>query len=134
MNAMYFDLLPIMAGTIEYPSNRGRFSIGNMVSLARQSLPTDPIGITTVTFSGVNANSEIRVYLPDATEVAGVENCLADHALSWSMYAPGSPNNTVRIVIVHPDYKIKEFTYAASLGNQSIPVQQEQDKWYSNPA
>jgi hypothetical protein len=54
--------------------------------------------------------------------------------LSWSVYSSGSPNNTVRIVIVHPNYKIKEFTYTAQAGNQSIPVQQEADKWYSNPA
>lgn len=97
-------------------------------------LPSDSIGNTTVTFSGVNAGSEIRVYLSDTTEMAGVESCSADHVLIWAVYSPGSPNNTVRVVIVHPDYKIKEFTYTASLGNQSIPVQQERDKWYSNPA
>jgi hypothetical protein len=98
------------------------------------ALPSDPIGTTVVTFSGVNANSEIRVYLPDTTEAAGIENCIADQVLSWSVYAPGSANNTARIVIIHPDYKIKEFTYISSIGNQSIPVQPERDKWYSNPA
>lgn len=97
------------------------------------SFPTDPVGTTTVTFSGVNANSEIRVYLPDTTEAAGIENCAADHALTWQVYSAGSANNTVRIVIVHPDYKIKEFNYTSSVGNQSLPIQQERDKWYSNP-
>lgn len=100
---------------------------------AFQKLPTDPIGSCTVTFSGVNANSEIRVYLPGAVEAAGVENSLADHTLTWSVFPSGSANNTARIVIVHPDYKIKEFEYVSSTGNQSIPVQQELDKWYSNP-
>ncbi|MCL5460319.1 hypothetical protein M3M33_16905, partial [Loigolactobacillus coryniformis] len=62
------------------------------------------------------------------------ETCSADHVLAWSVYSPGSSNNTVRIVIVHPDYKIKEFNYLSSVGSQSLPIQQERDKWYSNPA
>lgn len=111
---------------------------GKSVSIGRVSLgvaawATDPIGTTTVTFSGVNAGSEIRVYLPDSTEAAGIETCASNQVLSWSVYSSGSPNNTVRIVIVHPNYKIKEFTYTATAGSQSIPVQQEPDKWYSNP-
>ena len=43
---------------------------GKSVSIGRVSLgvaawATDPIGTTTVKFSGVNVGSEIRVYLPD---------------------------------------------------------------------
>ena len=114
---------------------RGRQrSLPGAISGCAFSLSTDAVGMATVTFSGVNSGSEIRAYLPDTTEAAGIETCSADQVLSWSVYSAGSPNNTVRIVIVHPDYKIKEFTYTASLGNQSIPVQQEPDKWYSNPA
>lgn len=103
------------------------------VSVGVCSLPTDPVGTTDVTFDGVNAGSEIRVYLPDGTEAAGIESCAADQVLSWSVYAPGSPNNTVTVRIVHPTYKIKEFDYTASTGAVSLPVQQEIDKWYSNP-
>ena len=114
------------------PRRRSAFQAAFGVFFA--PLVSDAVGTTTVIFSGVNANSEIRVYLSDTTEVAGIENCAADQVLSWDVYAAGSPNNTLRIVIVHPSYKIKEFTYTASLGNQSIPVQQEPDKWYSNPA
>lgn len=117
------------------PAGRGKISpgllLGSAVGVSRW--PTDPIGFATVTFSGVNAGSEIRVYLSDMTEVAGVESGAADQSLSWDVYAPGSPNNTVRIVIIHPSYKIKEFTYTATAGSQNIPVQQEPDKWYSNP-
>ena len=98
-----------------------------------QKLPTDPIGATIVTFDGVNAGSEIRVYLPGGTEAAGIESCAADQVLSWSVYAPGSQNNTVTVRIVHPIYKIKEFDYTASTGDVILPVQQEVDKWYSNP-
>jgi hypothetical protein len=98
-----------------------------------QKLSTDSISNTTVTFQGVNANSEIRVYLPDGTEAAGVELCDANHVLTWGVYSAGSTNNTVRVVVVHPDYKIKEFNYTASAGNASLPIQQEPDRWYSNP-
>ena len=113
---------------------RGRSRSFGPLAVAFMRLPTDPIGSTTVTFDGVHAGSEIRVQLPDSSEAAGVETCDDNHALTWSVYASGSANNTVRIVIVHPDYKIKEFSYTSRVGAQSIPVQQEPDKWYSNPA
>lgn len=103
-------------------------------SIGFQRLPTDAIGSSNVTFQGVNANSEIRIYRPDGAAAAGVENCVANPSLRISVFSVGSPNNTVRVVIIHPAYKIKEFSYTASLGDQSLPVQQELDKWYSNPA
>lgn len=84
---------------------------------------------TTVTFSGANSGSEIRVYNTSLDELAGVESSSANPSLTWQI-----PVGDVRIVIIHPDYKIKEFTYASLVGNQSLPVQQERDKWYSNPA
>lgn len=83
---------------------------------------------TTVTFSGVNAGSEIRVYDSAANELAGVETSSANPSMTWTI-----PIGAVRIVIIHPDYKIKEFAYTSVVGNQSLPVQQEPDKWYSNP-
>lgn len=97
------------------------------------SLPTDPIGNTTVTFAGVQAGTEIRIYLPDGTEAAGVEECSANHTLAWAVYAAGSPNNTVTIRIVHPAYKLKELEYTSTVGATTIPIQQDRDKWYSNP-
>ncbi len=83
---------------------------------------------TTVTFTGVNADSEIRVYNASGAEIAGVESCDANHALTWNVDATAL---TVRIV--HTAYKIKEFQYTNAAGTQSLPVQQEADKWYSNP-
>lgn len=96
-------------------------------------LPTDPVGATTVTFDGVVAGSEIRVYDPDLNELAGVESCTANHVLTWSVYAAGSPNNRVQIKIINTAYRIKDFPYTSKVGNQSIPVQMEPDKWFSNP-
>ena len=84
---------------------------------------------TTVTFSGVHAGSEIRVYDASGNELAGVESSTANPELTWVL-----STGDVRIVIVHPNYRIKEFAYTSSVGNQTIPVQQEPDKWYNNPA
>jgi len=96
------------------------------------ALPTDPIGTTTVTFSGIQADTEIRVYLPDGTELTGIESCAANQALTWPVYAPGA-NSVVTIRLVNTAYKIKEFDYTPTVGTQSLPVQQEADRWYSNP-
>lgn len=118
------------------PAGRGKISpgllLGSAVGVSRW--PTDPIGFATVTFSGVVAGSEIRVYDPDLNELAGIESCVADQVLSWSVYAPGSPYNTVQVKVVALGYKIKDFPYTSQVGNQSIPVQMEIDPWYRNPA
>lgn len=132
-NVMYFDSLVALGGTLEYPTSRRPFNVGHLVSLSRQGIETDPVGTATVTFSGVHAGSEIRVYLPDGAETAGVESCDANHVLSWSFYTPGSANNTVTIRIVHTAYRIKEFPYTSAAGAQTLPVQQDVDKWYVNP-
>ena len=112
----------------------GQWPVGNGLTYGRARLPVDSIGNADISFAGVNADSEIRMYLADGTEQAGIENCSEDHLLVCPAYAVGSANNTVRVVIVHPLYKIKEFTYMVSVGAQTLPVQQEPDKWYSNPA
>lgn len=132
-NTFYIDCVPALCGTVATPSTRGPFAVSGVGALSRQTLATDPSGTTAVTFSGINAGTEIRVYLPDGTEVAGIELCAADQVLTWQVYAAGSPNNTVTVRLVHPAYKIKEFSFASSLGAVSLPVQQERDKWYSNP-
>lgn len=84
---------------------------------------------TTVTFQGVNAGSEIRVYDDSANDLAGVESCTPDQDLTWNV-----TSGQQRIVIVHPDYRIKEFGYTNVAGSVTLPVQQEVDRWFSNPA
>ena len=124
---------PVMGvGAVSYPTSELGLHPAFFASRGNQRLPTDPIGVTIVTFQGVNVDSEIRVYLPDGTEAAGIENCAANQVLSWSVYSVGNANNTVRVVIVNSFYKIKEFSYTASVGIASLPVQQEIDKWYYN--
>jgi hypothetical protein len=84
---------------------------------------------TTVTFSGVAANSEIRVYDSASNEVAGIEDCAANQVLTWAVPSPAA----VRIVIVNMAYRIMDFIYTSQPGNQTVPVQPEPDKWYNNP-
>lgn len=89
-----------------------------------------PVTIS-LSFPGVVSTSEIRIYkVSDGSEVAGVESCSADHEFSLTY----SGDLAVVIRIVHTSYKIKEFNYTITSGDQSLPVQQELDKWYSNPA
>jgi len=83
---------------------------------------------TTVTFSGVHAGSEVRVYDASGNELAGVESSTANPELTWVLSA-----GDVRVVVVHLDYKIKDFQYTPVAGAVSLPVQQEADSWYSNP-
>ena len=83
---------------------------------------------TTVTFSGVHAGSEIRVYDASGNELAGVESCTTNPALTWAL-----STGDVRVVVVHLAYKIKDFQYTPVAGAVSLPVQQEADSWYSNP-
>ena len=92
-------------------------------------LPDDPIGSATVTFDGVPAGNEIRVYDQDLNELAGVETCTANQILTWSVYAPGSPKNNVQIKIFGIDYKIKDFPYTSRVGDQAVPVQMDTDPW-----
>ena len=94
---------------------------------------SDATGTTSVTFSGVKAGSEIRVYLSDMTEVAGIESCVDNQVLSWGTYASGNPNNNVRIVIISLDNKILDFNYVSIQGSQSIPIFQEEDPWFKDP-
>jgi len=107
--------------------------IGSTIGLGIFRLPSDPLGYVDLTFDGVNANSEIRIYRnSDSTETAGVELCDANHVFAGVPYYGTGQVCTVRIV--HPDYKIKEFTYTIPGVDQTIPIQQEPDRWYSNPA
>lgn len=91
------------------------------------ALPTDPIGSATVTFQGVQAGTEIRVYLPDGTEAAGVEDCTVDPVLTWPVYAAGSPNNTVFITLLKRGYRWQRFEFQSVVGNQTIPIFQIPD-------
>lgn len=123
-----------------FPLSRGKIVHLGSIAMGVARLPTDPIGTTTVTFSGVAAGSEIRVYLPDGpngaagTEVAGLDSCVENQQLSWAVYAPGSPNNNVWIHLLKRGLRWQKFSYTSKVGAQSIPIFQNTDLGYNNPA
>lgn len=90
-----------------------------------------PLGSASITFTGVIAGSEIRIYNNSTgAEIAGVESCSANQVLTFPM---DTSTLSVRISILSLNYKNEDFDYTASVGAQSIPVQPKPDKWYSNP-
>lgn len=105
-----------------------------MAACSVAALPTDPVGTTTVAFSGVTVGSEIHVYLPDGTELTGTESCTANQQLTWQVYAPGSPNNTVSITLIKRGIRPQKFEYLSSVGNKTIPLFPQPDLGYNNPA
>ncbi len=122
--------VPSYPSTAIHKSGFGMPIVGGCLFVTRN--PDDPLKYVTLTFDGVNANSEIRIYRnSDNSETAGVELCDANHVFAGVPYYGTGQVCTVRIV--HPDYKIKEFTYTIPSIDQTIPVQQELDRWYSNP-
>ena len=117
-----------------YVTERGRFySVVNEM-YEMQPLPSDPQGVATVMFDGIVAGSEVHVYLPDGTEVAGVESAVEKQILSWPVYAPGSPNNNVSITIIKRGLRWQKFQYASRTGAQTLPIFQITDLGYNNPA
>lgn len=126
--------LPLMFCSYGADLERTKSMPAMPASLSIAALPTDPIGSATVTFSGVQAGTEIRVYLPDGTEAAGVEDCTADPVLTWPVYAAGSPNNTVFITLLKRGYRWQRFNYHSIVGSQTLPIFQIADLGYSNPA
>lgn len=139
-NFMYFTVIVALGGTVTVPTTRRNFEVDHFLSFALQAYADDPIGTTAVTFDGVIAGSEIRVYLPDGdggsagTEVAGLDSCVAQQQLTWPVYAGGSPNNTVWIHIIKRGLRWMKFPYASKPGAQSIPIFQNTDLGYNNPA
>jgi hypothetical protein len=109
--------------------NVSRF--GNTTSIER--LPTEPIGSVTLTFDGVQAGSEVRIYDQlgaAAVELAGVESCDVNPGLVVPYYGPGQ---TAQVVIIALSRKIKSFPISVPSSDATVPAQQDVDPWYSNP-
>lgn len=123
---LYFPSVVVFNGKPVYPRH------GGVAGIRRN--PNDPIGSCSVTFSGVNAGSEIHVYLPDGTEIAGVESCVENQTLVWPVYPVGSANNTVQITIIKRGLRWQKFSYVSTVGDSSIPIFPQPDLGYNNPA
>lgn len=88
-----------------------------------------PLGAISITFIDIKADTEIRIFNALGFEVAGVESCIADQTLIWN--ADNEGVFTIRLISLV--YGLQEFTYTATVGEHSIPIQQEIDPWFKDP-
>lgn len=100
---------------------------------SRQSLATDPVGTLDITFSGIKDGSEIKVFDADKLLITGTESSAGIPLVTLSKYAPGSPYNTVRILIINLGYEVIDLTYELPAADATIPVFQRIDRNYRNP-
>jgi len=127
----------VLAGVSRLPveSVRGRFlSTASLTHLVNQRLPTDSVGTVGLTISGIKAGSEVHIISPDLSVLASNENAAGSTKFTLNRYAAGSPNNSVRIIIVHTQYENIEIPYELTAIDSTIPVFQRIDRNYRNPA
>ena len=83
---------------------------------------------STLTLTGLQNNSEVRVYESGTTdEVGGVENSGTSESFVLSV-------NSVDVVIHHLDYEYIRIEGVITTSDSSIPIQQRFDRNYENPA
>ena len=133
----------------DYTLNGGTFSgntkdINVTASSGIVNITTDVSGLTyqtagatvniiaptiTLTISGANNNSEIRVYkVSDDTELMGIENSSGDFTDDCSYVG------VVKIIVHHLDYQYVNFEYTLTGVDANVPVPQQKDLTYNNPA
>ena len=133
MNAMYFDAIVALGGTLEYPATRGRFNVNHLVMLERQTISTDSIGTFALTLTNVVVGSAIQI--EDQAGTTTLYNGTAATStllINLSAYAGGSGLNSLRIKVrkgsASPFYQPFETLTTAFVGSQSIYVAQIADE------
>jgi hypothetical protein len=89
---------------------------------------TDSVGSTNVsslTLTGLQSNSEVRVYDGANTELAGVEN-------SGTSFTANISAASVDIVIHSLGYEYQKIEGADTSANLTLPIQQRVDRNYRN--
>ena len=90
---------------------------------------TDSVGtttVTTLTLTGLQTNSEVRVYnAGTTTEIAGVEN-------SGTSFSANIEASSVDIVIHSLGYEYQKIEGADTSANLTLPIQQRLDRNYQN--
>lgn len=83
--------------------------------------------ISTLTLTGLKANSEVRVYdAGTTTEIAGVEN-------SGTSFSANISASSVDIVVHSIGYEYQKIEGADTSANLTLPIQQRVDRNYRNP-
>lgn len=131
-NAVAFDFVLELAGTIELPPSRGVFANAGLILFQRQSLPSDPIGVFSLTLTNVVIGSSIQLESQDGSTTFGNSVAVSSTPnFLLQAYAAGSPLNDVRIKVRKgssaPFYRPFETLTTAIVGSQSIYVAQQQD-------
>ena len=81
-----------------------------------------------LTLDGVVSGSEVRIYrISDNTELAGIESCVSNPVFTFSA------NVAVRILVINILYMLVDFTYLATSGEVSIPIEMRPDPWFKDP-
>lgn len=132
-NCAIFWRLPRAAGTLVMPTTRGRFLVSNLCPVSLQLLPTDPVGVFTLTLTNVVVGSRVNI-APVAGGATLYNNLAASTTvvIPLSVYSPGNPSNDLRIRVRNasgsPTYKPYETQATAQVGAMSVFVSQVQDE------
>lgn len=114
---------------------------GDLVTVYDVGASTSEVILSvTLTLSGIISGSEVRIYSAGTTtELSGVEDAYIDdgsgegtvkHSYSYN-YVAGT---YVDIVVHHINYRyLRLDNYLLPSTSSTIPIQQEYDRWYSNP-
>lgn len=124
--------LPYVASALA-SHGRGPATLPAGAVIWEQLRPTDPLGVFTLTLTNVVVGSRVNVSLQAAGTILYDDTAAASTVvITLSGYAPGSPNNDLRIKVRNasgsPTYKPYETLTTALVGSTSIYVSQILDE------
>lgn len=122
---------PLACSYLQPIAKSRKFTLGG-IGVGSLPLPTDPVGSITVTLSGVKPGSEIKLIDKDKNVLGGTESLDGVAAFNVNYYAPGSPNNVIRILIISLGYEVIDLAYTLPNTSITIPVFQRIDRNYRN--
>jgi len=132
--AIFSSRVPHLAGAMELSplTVRGRFTLGQGVCVANQTISTDAIGTFALTLNGVVVGSAIQIEdQAGTTTLYNGTAATSSPLINLSAYAGGSSLNDLRIKVRKgsgtPFYRPYETLTTAFVGAQSIYVSQIQD-------
>ena len=130
-SACFFDMLPGLAGTLEYPTGRGRSMMNHLVTLSRQLLTTDAVGTHALTLTNVVSGSRVHIESQDGA-TQHYDDIAPTGVITLDVYQSGSAKNDWRIRIRKASSGITYIPYetlmTAAKGSSSIYVNQVSDE------